>query len=312
MENTFAARAKLLGRAMRMRWQLLVMVLIPLIYVIIFSYVPMAGIQIAFRRYDFRFGMWGSEWVGFNQFTRFFSSHMFERVIGNTISISFYSLFAGFPIPVIFALALNAMPFGRYKKLVQTVTYMPHFISTVVMVGILFQVFNIRTGIYGILGQAITGRPVTDLFGVPEAFPHLYVWSGIWQGLGWNSIIYIAALAGIDPELHEAAIIDGACRFQRMMHVDLPGILPTVSIMLIMSMGGILSVGFEKVYLMQNDLNLVNSEVISTYVYKIGLVTGGGDFSFGTAIGLFNSVISFTMIITVNAICKRLGGASLW
>lgn len=303
---------KLLGRSMYQRRQLLFMVLIPLVYVIIFSYIPMAGIQIAFRKYDFRFGMWGSEWVGFSQFERFFSSHMFERVIKNTLAISFYSLFAGFPIPVIFALALNAMPFGRYKKLVQTVTYMPHFISTVVMVGILYQIFNIRTGIYGIIGLVITGRPVTDLFGVPEAFSHLYVWSGVWQGLGWNSIIYIAALAGIDPELHEAAIIDGASRFQRMIHVDLPGILPTVSIMLIMSMGGILSVGFEKVYLMQNDLNLVNSEVISTYVYKIGLVTGGGDFSFGTAIGLFNSVISFSMIITVNAICKRLGGASLW
>ena len=272
----------------------------------------MAGIQIAFRKYDFRFGMWGSEWAGFSQFERFFNSHMFGRVIKNTLAVSFYSLFAGFPIPVIFALALNAMPFGRYKKLVQTVTYMPHFISTVVMVGILYQIFNIRTGIYGIIGQAITGRPVTDLFGVSGAFSHLYVWSGIWQGLGWNSIIYIAALAGIDPELHEAAIIDGASRFQRMIHVDLPGILPTVSIMLIMSMGRILSVGFEKVYLMQNDLNLVSSEVISTYVYKIGLVTGGGDFSFGTAIGLFNSVISFSMIITVNAICKRLGGASLW
>lgn len=312
MDNNIKIRMKLLGRSMYQRRQLLFMVLIPLVYVIIFSYIPMAGIQIAFRKYDFRFGMWGSEWVGFSQFERFFSSHMFERVIKNTLAISFYSLFAGFPIPVIFALALNAMPFGRYKKLVQTVTYMPHFISTVVMVGILYQIFNIRTGIYGIIGLVITGRPVTDLFGVPEAFSHLYVWSGVWQGLGWNSIIYIAALAGIDPELHEAAIIDGASRFQRMIHVDLPGILPTVSIMLIMSMGGILSVGFEKVYLMQNDLNLVNSEVISTYVYKIGLVTGGGDFSFGTAIGLFNSVISFSMIITVNAICKRLGGASLW
>lgn len=311
-EHTLHQRACVLGRSMRARWQLLVMISIPLIYVLLFSYVPMAGIQLAFKKYDFREGIWGSPWVGLYQFRRFFKSYMFARVMKNTFAISLYSLLAGFPIPVIFALALNAMPFGRYRKIVQTITYMPHFISTVVMVGILMQVFNIRSGLYGVIGTALTGKIMPDLFGIPEAFTHLYVWSGIWQGLGWNSIIYIAALAGIDPELHEAAIIDGASRFQRMRYIDFPGIASTISIMLIMSMGGILSVGFQKVYLMQNNLNLMKSEVISTYVYKIGLVTGGGDFSFGTAIGLFNSVVSFVMIVTVNTICKRLGGSSLW
>lgn len=310
--KSMGERTRRLGRSVRMRWQLLAMIAIPLIYIVVFCYVPMAGVQIAFKKYDFRQGIWGSPWVGLYHFNRFFKSYMFDRVIRNTLTISFYSLLAGFPIPVIFALALNAMPYARYRKIVQTITYMPHFISTVVMVGILMQIFNIRTGLYGVIGTALTGKPMTDLFGIPEAFTHMYVWSGIWQGLGWNSIIYIAALAGIDPELHEAAIIDGASRFQRLLYVDLPGITSTISIMLIMSMGGILSVGFEKVYLMQNNLNMITSEVISTYVYKIGLVTGGGDFSFGTAVGLFNSVISFAMIITVNTICKRMGGASLW
>ena len=210
------------------------------------------------------------------------------------------------------ALLLNAAPHQTYKKLIQTVTYIPHFISTVVMVGILMQVFNMRSGVYGILYSAFTGSAAPDLFASPSAFRHMYVWSGIWQNLGWDTIIYLAALMNVDPELNEAAQIDGANRWQRMWHIDLPTILPTASILLILAAGKVMNVGFEKVYLMQNDLNISTSEVISTYVYKIGMVTGGGDFSYGTAIGLFNSVVNFILIILVNAICKNLGGSSLW
>lgn len=307
-----ASRFRKLGLSLKARWQLLAMVVIPLAYIIVFHYIPMLGIQIAFKKYDFRKGIWGSPWVGLYQFERLIKSYQFTRIITNTLRLSLYGLFAGFPVPIIFALMLNAMPYMRYKKAVQTITYMPHFISTIVMVGILMQIFNIRIGIYGILGKLFTGSVPPDLFAMPNAFPHMYVWSGIWQGLGWNSIIYIAALAGIDPELYEAAIIDGASRFQRLVYIDLPGITSTISILLIMSVGRILGVGFEKVYLMQNNLNLKTSEVISTYVYKVGLVTGGGDFSFGTAVGLMNSVVSFVMIYLVNKICRRLGGASLW
>lgn len=307
-----ASRFRKLGLSLKARWQLLAMVVIPLAYIIVFHYIPMLGIQIAFKKYDFRKGIWGSPWVGLYQFERLIKSYQFTRIITNTLRLSLYGLLAGFPVPIIFALMLNAMPYMRYKKAVQTITYMPHFISTIVMVGILMQIFNIRIGIYGILGKLFTGSAPPDLFAMPNAFPHMYVWSGIWQGLGWNSIIYIAALAGIDPELYEAAIIDGASRFQRLVYIDLPGITSTISILLIMSVGRILGVGFEKVYLMQNNLNLKTSEVISTYVYKVGLVTGGGDFSFGTAVGLMNSVVSFVMIYLVNKICRRLGGASLW
>ena len=180
------------------------------------------------------------------------------------------------------------------------------------MVGILMQVFNMRSGVYGILYSAFTGSAAPDLFASPSAFRHMYVWSGIWQNLGWDTIIYLAALMNVDPELNEAAQIDGANRWQRMWHIDLPTILPTASILLILAAGKVMNVGFEKVYLMQNDLNISTSEVISTYVYKIGMVTGGGDFSYGTAIGLFNSVVNFILIILVNAICKKLGGSSLW
>lgn len=296
----------------RLRWRLYLFLALPVAYILLFHYVPMGGLQLAFKDYDFRLGIVGSPWAGLKYFQRFFNSYQFMRVLTNTLSLSFYSLLAGFPLPIVFALLLNAMPFPRYRKLVQTVTYMPHFISTVVMVGILMQLFNARIGIYGITVKALTGANAPDLFGIANAFPHLYVWSGVWQGMGWNSIIYFAALSSIDQGLHEAAEIDGASRFQRMLHIDLPCILPTASILLILAAGRMMNIGFEKVFLMQNSMNLRTSEVISTYVYKVGLVTGGGDFSFGTAIGLFNSVVNFVLIIAVNFVCRRLGGASLW
>ena len=303
---------KSLGCRIREHWQLYLFLIAPLAVIILFSYVPMGGIVLAFKKYDYRLGIWKSPWVGMKYFNRFFHSYQFKRVLTNTLSISFYSLLASFPLPILFALMLNAVPYPRFRKCVQTVTYMPHFISTVVMVGLLMQIFNARTGIFGVTWKAITGENAPDLFGIASAFPHLYVWSGVWQGTGWNSIIYFAALSGVDKQLHEAAEIDGANRFQRVWHIDLPCILPTASIMLIMAAGRVMSLGFEKIYLMQNSLNIAASEVISTYVYKVGIVTGGGDFSFGTAVGLFNSVVNFILLMTVNFVCKRLGGSSLW
>lgn len=293
-------------------YELYLFLLIPMTLIFMFNYLPMSGIVLSFKDYSINAGIFGSEWVGFKQFIRFFSSYQFERVIRNTLTVSFYGLFASFPIPILFALALNANPFTRFKKTVQTITYMPHFISTVVMVGLLFQIFNARIGVYGIAIKQLTGVMAPDIMAEPGAFKHMYVWSGVWQSTGWSSIIYFAVLSSVDKELHEAAQIDGASRFKRIIHIDLPCVLPTASIMLIMAAGKIMSVGFEKVYLMQNGLNISASEVISTYVYKVGLVTGGGDFAFGSAVGIFNSVVNFMLMITVNYICRKLEGSSLW
>lgn len=293
-------------------WQLYCFLILPIIYLILFAYIPMAGVQIAFKDYNFTDGIWGSPWVGLKNFQRFFNMHNFWQILGNTLQVSFYSLLASFPLPIILALLLNSFPSQRYKKIVQTISYMPHFISTVVIVGMVTQLFNPHMGVFGILYSAITGHTMPDLIGSASAFPHLYVWSGIWQSMGWSSIIYIAALSNVDTGLHEAAEIDGATRLQRVWYIDLPCILPTATIMLILSAGGIMNVGFEKVYLMQNSLNIVASEVISTYVYKVGMTMGTGDFSFATAIGLFNSVINFAMLIFVNFISKKLSSTALW
>ncbi|MCU6711190.1 ABC transporter permease subunit [Paenibacillus sp. J5C_2022] len=272
----------------------------------------MAGVQIAFKEYDFTKGVWGSEWIGWDNFQRFFNSYQFSKIIWNTLSLSFYSLLIGFPLPILFALVLNSFTGHRFKKLVQSVSYMPHFISTVVIVGMLVQIFNPRTGAFGSLYTMLTDKIMPDILANQDAFQHLYVWSGIWQSIGWSSIIYIAALSSVDEHLHEAAQIDGASRLQRVRHIDFPSILPTATIMLILAAGNIMDVGFEKVFLMQNNLNLAKSEVISTYVYKVGLTIGTGDFSFATAIGLFNSVINFILLIGVNFAAKRLSDTSLW
>ena len=299
-------------KTMKKNWRLYLFLLLPVLYILIFAYVPMAGVQIAFKDYDFTKGVWGSEWVGLKNFKRFFESYNFWEILKNTIVLSFYSLLVSFPIPIIFALIINAFPAQRFKKTVQTISYMPHFISTVVVVGMMIQILNPRTGAFGAIYTALTGNVMKDILSVPSAFSHIYVWSGIWQSMGWGSIIYIAALSGVDSELPEAAQIDGASRFQRVLHIDLPSILPTAIILLILSSGNIMNVGFEKVYLMQNDMNISASEVISTYVYKIGMSVGTGDFSFATAIGLFNSVINFALLITVNFISKRFSHNSLW
>ena len=294
-------------------WQLYLFLLLPVIYIIIFSYIPMTGVQIAFKKFNYLGGIWGSPWVGFENFRKFFNSYMFTRVIGNTLRISIYDIIAGFPFPIIFALCLNTIEHKHIKKFVQTVTYMPHFISVVVIVGMLMQIFHPMNGIYGIIVKALTGNQAADLFGKPDAFPHLYVWSGIWQSFGWSSIIYVAALTSVPEELYEAARIDGASRFKMVLHVDLPALAPTITILLILRLGSIMSLGFEKAWIMQNNLNLRTSELISTFVYKQGLAAGGPtDFSYAAAIGLFNSLVNLALIIIVNRVARKLSDTSLW
>jgi len=300
-------------RNLRKYWQLYVFLLLPLIYILIFAYYPMAGIQIAFKDFQYKLGIWGSPWVGFENFEKFFSSYMFSRVMINTLRLSFYGIIAGFPVPIIFALMLNSVYHMRLKKVVQTITYIPHFISMVVMVGMLKQVLHPRVGLFGVLYSLVTGSVPADVFANPELFSSLYIWSGVWQGFGWGSILYLAALSSVSSELHEAAQIDGATRFRRVIHIDIPAIMPTIIIMLIMSMGSLLGVGFEKIYLMQNDLNLRVSEVISTFVYKRSLGAGGNsDYSFSTAVGLFNNMINLILLVTVNKIASRVSETSLW
>lgn len=294
-------------------WQLYLFLLLPVIVTILFSYMPMVGIQLAFRKYNFKGGVWGSPWVGFANFRKFFTSYQFKRTIINTFRISIYSLIAGFPFPIIFALMLNTLMHFRFKKFAQTITYIPHFISTVVLVGMIMQVFHNTVGIYGTLMEAITGEKPADIFASANAFLHLYVWSGVWKGFGWGSILYLAVLTNVSPELLEAAEIDGASRFQRVINIEFPILVPTIVIQFILRMGDIMNIGFEKVFLMQNDLNLRVSEIISTYVYKQGI--GGGsaaDYAYATAIGLFNSLINLILIITVNKLARKHGETSLW
>jgi len=297
---------------MRRYWQMYLLLLLPLIYLLIFQYYPMLGAQIAFKRFRMSLGIWGSPWVGIENFIRFFQSYQFNRVVSNTLLLSFYGLIAGMPLPIIFALLLNTLTRRNVKRTIQTVTYLPYFISTVVLVGMMFQVLDPRIGIWGKFVFWITGNRAMDLFSRANYFPHIFVWSAVWQNMGWNSIIYLAALSAVSPELHEAGKIDGMNRFRRILYIDLPAIIPTATILLILNFGRIMTIGFEKVYLLQNPLNLARSEVISTYVYKVGLTIGGGDFSYATAIGLFNSVVNLVLIVAVNKICKRLGGNSLW
>lgn len=294
------------------RYQLYLLLAIPLLYLLLFDYIPMLGAQIAFKRFNFRLGIWGSPWVGFKHFVDFFESYQFGQIMRNTVFLSLYGLLATFPLPIILALLINAFPGRRYAKFVQTISYMPHFISTVVFVGMLLRLFNPRTGAIGVIYSILTGGTMNDLLAQPGVFSHMYVWSGVWQGLGWSSIIYIAALSGVDPALHEAAEIDGANRLQRMIHIDLPSIRHTITMLLILSAGRVMSVGFEKVYLMQNSLNISASEVISTYVYKVGMSTTISNYAPATAIGLFNSVVNFSMLALVNWIARKVSSNSLW
>lgn len=303
-------------KAMHSTWKLmkrnvaLYVFLIPaVVYLILFNYTPMYGVQIAFRNFTFADGITGSKWVGMKWFNYFFKAKDFTRILGNTLTLSLYSLLAGFPFPIILALMLHNVPSAGFKKAVQTVTYLPHFISTVVLVGMINCFFSLNSGFVNTMIEGVFGTRI-NFMGTASLFPHLYVWSGVWQGMGWGSIIYMAALTGISPELHEAAMIDGATKLQRIIHVDLPGIMPTMVILLIMRAGSIMSIGFEKTYLMQNNLNTKVSEVIATYTYKQGMLST--KYSYSAAIGLFNNVINFVFLTVVNEISKRLGDTSLW
>ena len=285
------------------------MLLPALAYFLSFCYGPRYGAQIAFRNFNARDGITGSAWVGFAHFERFFRSPYFGSLLRNTFVISIYGLLAGFPLPILLALSLNELKGTKVKKLAQTVTYAPYFISTVVMCGMLIAFLNPNTGIINKLIAALGGEPVPFL-SEAALFPSIYVWSGVWQGTGWGSGIYFASLSGVDPQLLEAATLDGATRWQKIWYVNLPALMPTIVIMLIMNCGSLLSVGYEKAFLLQNALNLETSEVISTYVYKTGLVSA--QYSFSTAIGLFNSVVNLILLVTVNAVSRRIGENSLW
>ena len=295
---------------MKRNWILYLFLVPAVVYIAVFMYAPMYGLVIAFKDFSASKGIMGSPWVGTKWFSTFFNAPRFWQILKNTLALSVYSLVVGFPLPVILALIINGIGNTRAKKFRQTVTYMPYFISTVVLVGMMSVLFSPRSGIVNTLLSYLGGSGDTFFMGESKFFRHMYVWSGVWQSTGWNSIIYIAALTGVSQELHEAAKIDGANKLQRILNVDLPAIMPTMVILLIMNCGSILSVGYEKVYLLQNDLNTPVSEVISTYIYKMGLQQQR--FSYSTAIGLFNNVINFIILITVNKVSKKISGMGLF
>ena len=296
-------------RRIARNWELYLFLIPTIAYFLIFRYYPMYGIQIAFRNFKSTKGILGSQWVGLRNFERFFSATDFWQLLNNTLSVSIGTLLCSFPVPILLALFLNQLPSKRYKKIVQTVIYAPHFISTVVLVGIISLFFSPSSGIVNFIIQWLGGTPI-HFMGQASWFRPLYIGSDIWQNAGWGSILYLAALASISPELHEAAVVDGANKFQRILHVDLPGILPTIVVMFILNSGKVMSVGFEKAYLMQTSLNLSASEIIATYVYKRGLLQA--QFSFSTAVGLFESLANLILLLTMNFISKKVTDSSLF
>ena len=290
-------------------WQLYVLLILPCAFIIIFFYWPMYGIQIAFKDFQVSKGIIASPWVGIKYFKQFFESYLFWRVVKNTFLISITYIIVGFPFPIILAIGLNELKSIRYKKVVQTVTYAPYFISTVVMVGILFQLLDTRIGIVNLLLSSLNIEPI-NFTGESGWFIPIFVISGIWQSSGYSSIIYIAALSGVNQELQEAATIDGASKLKRIWHVDIPHIQPTIIILLILSVGSIMHVDFQKIFLMQNSLILDVSEVISTYVYKVGLKSF--QFSYAGAIGLFSSIINMVLLVTVNQYSKKFSDVGIF
>ena len=303
--------ANRLDHACKKFWRsryLLLMLLPALIWYIVFMYAPMYGAQIAFRDFSPVLGITGSKWVGFKYFIQFFKSEYFGRLIKNTLGISLYSIIVGFPIPIILALLINEVRGKFFKRSVQTVVYLPHFISAVVVVSILSALLSPSSGLINQLITAFGGTPI-HFMAEPKYFKTIYVLSDIWQSAGYGSIVYMAALTGIDPSLYEAATVDGASKWDKLIHITLPGLLPTIIIMLILSCGNVLSVGFEKTYLLQNPLNLSASQVISTYVYEVGLKSA--QFSYASAIGLFNTIVNVALLLIVNCIAKRASDISL-
>jgi putative aldouronate transport system permease protein len=305
------ARATSLQKRLRRHWQLYLILLAPFICLVIFSYAPMFGVVLAFKEFDSSLGVLRSPWVGFKHFVFFFSTASSRTIIGNSLFLAFYWIMAMVPPPVILAIALNEARSKRLRKSVQMITYAPYFISTVVMVSIIMQVLDVRTGIVNKLIAFIGGRP-SNLMANGALFPHVYVLSGIWQSAGFNAVIYLAALVSIDPGLYEAALIDGASKVQRIRYIDLPSLVPTIAVLLLLNMGTIMTTGtnFEKIFLMQNPANIDSSEVITTYVYKVGLLSM--NFGFSTAVNLFNSVVNLLLVFLTNATVKRLGAPGLW
>lgn len=300
------------AKNVREHWVLYLFVLPAFIVSFIFDYLPLYGLQIAFKNYNFADGIVGSPLAsrgGFQHFYRFVTSMDFWPIVRNTLGISIYSLIVGFPFPIFLALMLNQLGNKKIKKMMQTITYMPHFISLVVMVGMILLFLSPRSGLYGNLVRLFGGTP-SNVIGEPEWFSTVYVVSNIWQSTGWNSVIYLAALSGVDINLYEAARIDGASRLRIIWNIDLPHLAPTIIILLILSTGRIMQVGFEKAYLMQNLLNVPTSEIISTYVYKAGILNQ--NFSYSTAVGLFNTLINFFILITVNKFSRIYTESSLW
>lgn len=296
------------------RWnyrELYLLLLIPVAYVALFNYGPMYGVLMAFKRFSPRLGVWRSNWVGLYNFERLFKSPLFANILRNTLVLSIYSLFASFPFSIILAICVNHCIFSKFKKITQSLTFAPHFLSAVLMVGLVVQMLSTRTGAVNMFLVQM-GLPEINFLGSSKAFPHVYVWSQIWQHTGYGAIIYISSLASVDPTYHEAAIIDGANLWQRVWHIDLTTIRPIIIIMIILSMGRILGGNFEIIYLMQNNLNLSTSEIINTYVYKVGLVSQQPDYSFGTAIGLFQNVVGLALTMTVNKIANTISGEGMF
>lgn len=308
-KKPLSVRTRKGARKLIQNYELTLFILPAVVIIFIFNYLPMYGVQMAFQDFSPAKGYFDSPWVGFKHFLRFFNSYNSVAIIKNTVLLSLYSLLWSFPIPIILAMMLNQINHSGYKRFVQTITYLPYFISTVVMVGLVFLFLSTQRGLYGGLMAALEIKNPLDPTTNPAFFRSVYVASGIWQGTGFASVIYLAALAGVDPELYEAAIMDGAGKLQRTIHIDLPSLLPTITILFILSMGNLMNVGFEKTYLMQNPVNLKVSEVLATYVYKVGLQNA--QYSFSAAVNLFNTVINILLLLLTNYASKRMSQTSL-
>lgn len=296
------------GQQLKRSSPLYLLMLPSIVIFLVFTYYPMYGVVIAFKNFTPANGIWGSSWAGLKYFKQFFNSYQFWPTIRNTLVISLYTIVVTFPLPIVLALMCNQMKALKFKKTFQVVTYLPHFISTVVMCGMIILFLSPSTGIIAKL-VGMLGFKLPNLMGSASAFPSIYVWTEAWQHTGWDSILYIATLSTVDPTLYEAATMDGASKWHKVWYIDLPSILPTATIMFIMRMGSVMSVGFEKVYLLQNSLNSGTSEILSTYVYKMGLVSN--QYSLSSAIGLFNNLVNLALLLSVNYISKKLSDTSL-
>jgi len=296
-------------RSFKLHWQLYALMVVPLAYFVVFKYLPISNNIVAFKDYNVVQGVWGSPWVGLAEFQEFFINPMFSTLLTNTVILSGYVVVVSFPLPIILALALNEIRLKWFKKSVQMITYAPYFISTVIVVAMIMLLMSPQVGLMRDVTNMLN-LPPTDLLSAPGAFRNIYVWSDVWQNCGYSAVIYMAALAGIDPSLYEAARMDGASRLQKIWHVDIPGILPTAFVVLILAVGNVMGIGFEKAYLLQNPLNLSQSEIIATYTYKVGLLNA--DISEAAAVGLFNSAVNLILLLVMNAIAKRVSGHGLW